>query len=53
MSLPMSLRFATALLLSTPLAAQAVLRVGPGGFAEIGTAIAAAAPNDVIEVVAP
>lgn len=48
----MSLRFALALLLATPLAAQAVLRVGPGGHAQIRDAILAAAPGDVIEVAA-
>lgn len=48
----MSLRFALAILLGTPLAAQAVLRVGPGGFAQIRDAIMAAAPGDVIEVAA-
>lgn len=48
----MSLRFALALLLAAPLAAQAVLRVGPGGFAQIRDAIVAAAPGDVIEVAA-
>jgi hypothetical protein len=38
--------------LTGPLAAQAVLLVGPGGFAQIDPAIAAAAPHDVIQVAA-
>jgi hypothetical protein len=46
----MPFRLALALLLVTPLAAQARLRVGPGGYAQIRDAIAAAAPNDIVEV---
>ncbi len=45
-------RFALALLLFSPLVAQTVLHVGPGGYAQIGDAIAAASPNDIVEVAA-
>ena len=37
-------------LLGASLAAQTVHTVGPGGFAQIHEAIAAASPNDVIQV---
>lgn len=44
------LRYLISLGFTAALAAQSVLKVGPGGFPEIAAAVAVASPGDVIEV---
>lgn len=51
-SSPRSLLCALAALAATPLPAQNVLNVGPGGFPQIQPAITAAAPGDIVVVAA-